>query len=193
MFSNRKQIFDPYSEPKSNVSWLWHRLTRILTQWRFWECRSSSILKCCPLSTSGSLSFTYKTWFLHVRSEYLTSEQVRRNLSETNPKDTPFSLKFDIYFGCSDFQVYCLPFILVEEKWKANYLNTALNTSSETQGQSVSKGAGFKISNAEWSEAESGEAEGRSASPWGHYLTGLVLGPPNCTTCPITFVSCDIN
>ena len=89
-------------------SWLWHRLTRILTQWRFWECRSSSILKCCPPSTSGSLSFTYKTWFLHVRSEYLTSEQVRRNLSETNPKDTPFSLKFDIYFGCSDFQVYHL-------------------------------------------------------------------------------------
>ena len=59
------------------------------------------------------------------------------------------------------------------------------------QGQSVSKGAVFKISNAERSEAESGEAEGRSASPWGHYLTGLVLGPPNCITCPITFVACD--
>ena len=49
-------------------------------------------------------------------------------------------------------------------------------TSSETQGQSVSKEAVFKISNAERSEAKSGEAEGRSASPWGHYLTGLVLG-----------------
>ena len=55
------------------------------------------------------------------------------------------------------------------------------------------KRGSFKISNAERSEAESGEAEGRSASPWGHYLTGLVLGPPNCITCPITFVSCDIN
>ena len=65
--------------------------------------------------------------------------------------------------------------------------------SLETKGQSVSKGAVFKISNAERSEAESGEAKGRCASPWGHYLTGLVLGPPNCITCPITFVSCNIN
>ena len=38
-------------------------------------------------------------------------------------------------------------------------------TSSETQGQSVSKGAVFKISNAERSEAESVDVEGR--------LTGL--------------------
>ena len=67
--------------------------------------------------------------------------------------------------------------------------------SSETQEQSVSKGAAFKIhvSNAEQREAESGEAKGQSMSLLGHCLTGLVLGLPNWITCLITFLSCDMN
>ena len=42
-------------------------------------------------------------------------------MSETNPKDTPFSFQL--------FRLSSLAFTLVEDNWKANYLNIALNTS----------------------------------------------------------------